>query len=110
MIGDHYRSAVSRGDMTNMSFRFYKIRDDWQGAGDGTLRRVLEADLDDISIVTYPAYPSTEAAARSRDQAEGSRRQPAVARPGFLTLARMRLAAATREITLGKPSTGSKRT
>jgi uncharacterized protein len=66
-IAKHYVSAVRRGDMSGMSFRFYKIRDHWSGAGAATVREVTEADLDDVSIVAYPAYADTEVAARSLD-------------------------------------------
>lgn len=67
-IAQFYVDAVRRGDMTGVSIRFYKIRDQWSGAGDATVREVIEADIDDISIVTYPAYPDTEVATRSLDE------------------------------------------
>lgn len=64
-IAQHYVEAISRGDMSGTSFRFYKLRDAWSGAGEATIRDILEADIDDISVVTYPAYSDTEAAIRS---------------------------------------------
>lgn len=58
-IADHYVKALARGDIDGVSFRFYKIADQWSGAGEATVREVTEADIDDISVVTYPAYPDT---------------------------------------------------
>jgi HK97 family phage prohead protease len=68
VIADHYVSAVERRDMSGVSFRFYKIADRWSGLGEATVRDVLEADIDDLSIVTYPAYDDTSAATRSHDE------------------------------------------
>lgn len=66
-IAEHYVESINRGDMSGSSFRFYKIRDAWSGAGEATVRDVLEADIDDVSVVTYPAYLDSEAAIRSID-------------------------------------------
>lgn len=66
-IGAHYVESIQRGDMSGSSFRFYKIRDGWSGAGEATVREVLEADIDDVSVVTYPAYLDSEAAIRNID-------------------------------------------
>jgi HK97 family phage prohead protease len=90
-IARHYVEAVRRGDMSGMSFRFYKRSDEWSGAGEGTVRTVTEADIDDVSIVTYPAYPDTEAATRSLD--DHSRSNPAP----WLGMARNRLRLADAE-------------
>lgn len=48
-----------------MSFAFTVAKDDWREREDGTiLRRVLEVDrLHDVSLVTTPAYPQTDAQA-----------------------------------------------
>lgn len=86
-LARHYIEAIKRGDMSGVSFRFYKISDRWEGAGDSTVREILSADIDDISVVTYPAYPDTEAAARSLD--DFRRDHPDSSR--WLRSARMRL-------------------
>jgi HK97 family phage prohead protease len=59
------REIVKRGDVSQMSFAFTVARDDWQEREDGTiLRRVLEVGrLHDVSLVTTPAYPQTDAQA-----------------------------------------------
>ena len=70
-IGDHYHELVGRGDIDGVSFRFYKLRDQWSGAGDATVRDLYEADIDDVSIVTYPAYADTWAQAEVEDDPSG---------------------------------------
>lgn len=53
------RSAMLRGDISEMSFGFIATRQEWNE--DYTERRVLELRLLDVSIVTYPANPATSA-------------------------------------------------
>lgn len=67
-LAQHYLTAIERGDMSGSSFRFYTTRDDWSVEDDVSIRTVEEADIDDVSIVTYPAYPDTTAALRSLDE------------------------------------------
>ncbi len=56
-------SAMRRGDLDQMSFQFQAMRQEWNA--DYTQRSVNEAKLFDVSIVTYPAYPTTSASLRS---------------------------------------------
>jgi HK97 family phage prohead protease len=61
------RSAMSRGDLDQMSFAF-KIpkgenRQEW--SSDYSLRTIREVQLFDVSVVTYPANPATVAKLRS---------------------------------------------
>lgn len=65
------RTSMQRGDVDQMSFAF-TIReggDDWAIAEDGTVVRTIRTDgveqLFDASVVTYPAYPQTDAAMRT---------------------------------------------
>lgn len=55
--------ALERGDLSQMSFSFSAIKQDWND--DYTERSVTELRLYDASIVTYPANPTTTAALRS---------------------------------------------
>jgi len=49
--------SMTRGDVTQSSFGFICTRDDWKQMPDGSiLRVVLEAQLFDVSPVTFPAY------------------------------------------------------
>lgn len=57
--------TMRRGDVTQMSFMFRVIKDEWAETEDGLpLRRLLEVHLFDTSVVTFPAYEETEASAR----------------------------------------------
>jgi HK97 family phage prohead protease len=54
-LGENMRAAISRGDVDGASFRFEVGTDQW--AGD--VRTVTKAKaLHDITIATFPAYPS----------------------------------------------------
>jgi hypothetical protein len=58
--------AVQRGDISQMSFRFRTIKDSWRPLPDGMLERtLLQVQLRDVSVVTYPAYLDTDAAIRT---------------------------------------------
>lgn len=73
-IGQSVRNLIERGDLSKMSFGF-TVPDlhggqRWEVLKDGTeLRTVLDADLDDTSVVTRPAYADTEASMRSAVEA-----------------------------------------
>jgi uncharacterized protein len=65
--------SIRRGDVSGVSFGFSVRRDGtadtWEKPGvDGVaLRTVLDADLYEVSPVTFPAYPATSVAVRSVD-------------------------------------------
>ena len=59
------RSAMSRGDLDQMSIGFRVHRQDWNS--DYTERVIREVELFDVSVVTYPASPTTTASMRSYD-------------------------------------------
>lgn len=67
---DLYRS-VGRGDIDQCSFAFVVSPggEIWERTTAGELRTLRDVHLVDVSIVTYPAYPDTVAAARSAQQA-----------------------------------------
>ncbi len=54
------RPKMERGDLREMSFGFRVLRQEWDDTGDLPLRRILEVELFEVSIVTFPAYASTE--------------------------------------------------
>lgn len=60
------RSAMERGDMDQMSIGMRVHRQEWNE--DYTERQIKEAQLFDVSIVTYPASPTTTASLRSLDE------------------------------------------
>jgi phage portal protein BeeE len=63
---------MRRGDLDEMSFAFRVAGsqgDSWDYGTDRTLRTIREASLSggDVSVVTYPANPSTSVSLRARD-------------------------------------------
>lgn len=62
--------SIRRGDVTGMSFAFSvngQMGDVWErpGADGVALRTIVDADLYEVSPVTFPAYPATQVAVRS---------------------------------------------
>jgi phage head maturation protease len=60
------RSAMDRGDIDQMSIGFRVKDQSWNE--DYTERTIREVELFDVSIVTYPASPTTSAFLRSIDE------------------------------------------
>ena len=50
-------SAMKRGDLSQMSFAFRTIKDNWNT--DRSVRELREVQLFDVSVVTFPAYEQT---------------------------------------------------
>ena len=69
-VGRDLVTSIERGDVSQMSFAFETVRDEWSyrdiNGRSVTKRRLLEARLFDVSAVTYPWYPTTEISARDR--------------------------------------------
>jgi HK97 family phage prohead protease len=63
--------SMKRGDVDQMSFGFRVIKDKWERYTDEEakerldIRTLLEVRLFDVSVVTFPAYPQTDAAVRA---------------------------------------------
>jgi HK97 family phage prohead protease len=59
--------SIDRGDVSQMSFGFRAVKDQWMPPGDDGLpvRELLSCQLFDVSPVTYPAYPQTEVHVRA---------------------------------------------
>lgn len=72
-----YFSAVSRGDMSGMSFMFSVAEDRWENIDtDHPKRHILKvASIVEVSCVTFPAYAATEIYARSKEALESARSQ-----------------------------------
>lgn len=70
--------VMARGDVDQMSFGFM-VRDDElldRESADGLpIREVRDVDLFDVSVVTFPAYPDTDAAVREFRSRYGSGRK-----------------------------------
>jgi HK97 family phage prohead protease len=48
-----------------MSFAFEVVAQEWRREGGVVTRRITEAKLSDVSVVTYPAYPATDVGTRT---------------------------------------------
>ena len=94
--------SVQRGDVNQCSFAFDVIRDQWRTVDGVEERTLLEVKLADVSIVTYPAYPTTEVEARSAkdvlDAHLSARRAEAARLQGQANTRRARLALKEKEI------------
>ena len=60
--------SVNRGDINQMSFGFYTLKDTWEEDQEPPIRTINKVKLFDVSIVTYPAYPDTSVAVRSLEE------------------------------------------
>lgn len=54
-----YVETVGRGDVSQQSFGFRTIEDEWFMEGNSVLREVLDMRVSEISAVAFPAYPQT---------------------------------------------------
>lgn len=67
--GNDAVESIRRGDVSGMSFAFAKAAengDTWAKGADGLGERtLLDANLYEVSPVTFPAYPATDVAVRS---------------------------------------------
>lgn len=60
------RVLMERGDVREMSFGFWVLRDEWFDIDKPTAKRdLLEVRLIEISIVSFPAYPQTSVKLRA---------------------------------------------
>ena len=74
-VGRDVVELVRRGDLDSMSFGFVVADEEWRSVDGVEHRDLLEVDLFDVSIVTYPAYQDTSVALRSRDTWQAEARE-----------------------------------
>ncbi len=64
--------SINRGDINQMSFAFTVEEDKWETKDEENFRTVNKvAELFDVSVVSYPAYPQTSVKVRELFQSEG---------------------------------------
>jgi len=63
--------SIDRGDVKEQSFAFTVKQDKWESSaneGEPEIRTIIEVkEIFDVSPVTFPAYPDTTVAKRSKD-------------------------------------------
>ena len=62
-LGRDTHALIKRGDLKGMSIGFSITRDRWDSTH--TTRELLEIDLAECSVVSFPAYPQTSITARA---------------------------------------------
>ncbi len=68
-----FAESIRRRDVTEVSFAFRAVREEWRGVGDTMEREIIEAELFDVSPCTYPLYPQTDVAVRSMLRHDGAK-------------------------------------
>lgn len=72
-------ARVQRGDVSQCSFGFDILDEEYIQSPDGSCRWILrDVRLYEVSVVTFPAYEETSVSARKRDYEEIKRRQTEV--------------------------------
>jgi len=51
--------SMERGDVSQMSFSFRVVREEWDHLPAEEIRTLVEVELRDVSLVVFPAYPQT---------------------------------------------------
>lgn len=57
--------SIERGDVDQASFRFMVVQEMWSTENGEIIRDLVEANLHEVSPVTFPAYPQTAVGLRS---------------------------------------------
>ena len=60
-------ARVARGDISGCSFGYIPLSEEYEEKDDGYHWTVKEADTQEVSVCTFPAYPQTEIQARRQD-------------------------------------------
>ena len=69
-------ARIERGDINSCSFGFNIRKEEIQNRDDGSVKFVLkDIDLREVSIVTFPAYPTTSIQSRTEDLEQHEKRK-----------------------------------
>lgn len=58
--------SIERGDVDGMSFGFRVLTDEWRMQDGEPVREVLDMEIREVSIVTFPAYEETDVSMAKR--------------------------------------------
>lgn len=73
--GRDVQVLITRGDLNGMSFGFSVLRQEWDDTTNPPTRTVYEVQLNEVSVVSNPAYDGTSIAMRSLDDARKEQRR-----------------------------------
>lgn len=68
-LGRDVTESVGRGDISGVSVGFSNVQETWTTENGDNIRTVEKARLNEISIVTYPAFSGTKVDVRSKQKA-----------------------------------------
>lgn len=68
-VGRDLVVSIDRGDVSQSSFGFRVVQEEWDDSDDMPLRTIMAAELFDVSPVTYPAYEGTDVGVRAEQDA-----------------------------------------
>lgn len=75
-MGRDVVTLIKRGDVSQMSFGFIVRKAEWDESNpENPLRTITEAELFDVSPVTYPAYKETDISVRAAETILAARRE-----------------------------------
>lgn len=84
--------SIARGDVSEMSFMFQAHKEEWDDTNpEMSIRTILEADLYEVSPVTWAAYPQTNVGIRSAQEVFQSRPTKQTLKPVGLHKKRLEL-------------------
>ena len=70
-IGKDYYEMIKSGIITNMSFGFFSLEEDWEYVGNDTYQRTItDLELYEVSAVRRPAYAASSISSRGLDISE----------------------------------------
>ncbi len=72
-------TLVQRGDLSQMSFAFRTLADEWRTEDGEPLRELRDVELFDVSVVAFPAYSATEVSLRALERAREIVTPPVIA-------------------------------
>jgi HK97 family phage prohead protease len=90
--GQDVVASVERGDLSQMSFGFRVLADEWRRQDGEPVREVRDLELLDVSIVAYPAYTETSVSTRALAMAKEMREAVPGLKPVWTAYARVKLA------------------
>lgn len=94
--------SVERGDIDQMSFGFRAREEQWEiREGQNDLRTVVDAELLEVSVVAFPAYPDAEVSKRSHTNFLNTQNN-LTRRGGGVAIKRRKLALKTKQLAKGK--------